>query len=440
MRIVAVADSDSYVKWASALLARMPSHWSTQLLVVRTTKMPSPAQFAAALAGSGRDASHAAVFEFDEMVTHVASERPDVVLVATIGPLADVVAEAVLAACQHRPVMMSGLPGIALPARRKALVYRSQIDLLLLHSKREMAVFETLAKAEGFTTEFGLARLPFMSAAGETPRDSTDVVFAAQAIVPRDRAERIRLLGWLVELARRAPEKRVVVKVRARAGEAQTHAEDDSYAELLAHEFPNATDNILVSTGPMVEHLASASALVTVSSTAALEAISMGIPVLALSEFGVSDELINQVFAGSGLLGPASELMDAVFHAPERSWLYENYFHAEQDNTWIPRLEALVDANLRGELAAKPRFVRGSGGALRRAWDRRRALGPYDSNPLGAIAVVLGTPARQVLLAWRELVAQADDEPSLRRTVQRVALDDAAAALPEGRDRAPRAR
>lgn len=435
MRVLAIADSDSYVKWAAALLARMPEEWSRELVVVRTTKTPSQSQFAAALAGSGRETEQTRVFDFDDLATHVASERPDVVLVATIGPLADVIAESVLTACEHRPVMVSGLPGIALPARRKALVYRSQIDLLVLHSKREVAVFEALAELEGFSTEFGLARLPFMTDADDALRARPDIVFAAQAIVPKYRSERVRLLGWLVELARRSPEKRVVIKVRALAGEAQTHAEDDSYADLLSREFPNATDNIVVSAGPMAEHLDTASALVTLSSTAALEAIALGIPVLAVSEFGVSAGLINQVFIGSGLLGPASELMDGEFHAPNHSWLDENYFHEEEDNTWIERVSALVAANRRGELAPKRRFVRGSGGVLRRAWDRKRALGPYDTSLLGRVAVAVGTPAKQLLLAWRELVELASDDDAVQSASESVALDDEVAAVPEGRQR-----
>jgi hypothetical protein len=179
---------------------------------------------------------------------------------------------------------------------------------------------------------------------------------------------------------------------------------------------------------------------VTISSTAALEAIALGIPVLAVSEFGVSSELINEVFVGSGLLGSAGDLMDGVFHTPSSRWLDDNYFHEEAEDTWIPRLELLVEGNRRGALAPKARFVRGSGGALRRAWDRRRALGPYDSNPLGAFAVAVGTPAKLLLLAWQELVALAADEPPPGARGERVALDDAPAARTERRDRASRSR
>ena len=63
--------------------------------------------------------------------------------------------------------------------------------------------------------------------------ERTDLVFAAQAKVPAAREDRVRLLGWLVDAARRRPSRRVVVKVRARRGEAQTHDEAYDFAELL---------------------------------------------------------------------------------------------------------------------------------------------------------------------------------------------------------------
>jgi len=442
MRVVAIADSDSYVKWAAALLARMPTHWETELLVVRTTKEPSAGQLAAALAGSGRAPSSVVAYALDELVVEVAERRPDAVVIATIGPLADIVSEAVLDAAHARPVLVSGVPGIALPARSKALVYRSQVDLVVLHSAREVRVFRSLAAEHGFDHDFGLARLPFLPEPGRAGVGGTDVIFAAQAIVPRYRAERVRLLGWLVQLAERSPERRVVIKVRALAGEAQTHPEKDGYERLLAEEFPAAPANLVVEGGPMLEHLDRAGALVTVSSTAALEAAALGIPVLAIDAFGVTPGLLNEVFLGSGLLGSVDDLVEGRFPRASPDWLADNYLHAESESDWVTRLEALVAENRAGALPARPRHVRGPGGTLRRAWDRRKALGRLDTNPLGTIAVMIGTPARNLQLAWRELRTLVADEEDTRNTGERapVAWDGAAADLrdPQPEPRRPR--
>ncbi len=61
-----------------------------------------------------------------------------------------------------------------------------------------------------------------------------DLVFAAQAIVPRERPERMRVARLLVAAAEADPSRRVVVKLRAEAGEKQTHREHDDYRDLLA--------------------------------------------------------------------------------------------------------------------------------------------------------------------------------------------------------------
>ena len=91
MRVIAVADSDSYVKWAAAMLGRMPADWQVSLVIVSTAKRPSRDQLLSALSGTTIDADAVVTLPFDRAMTHVASERADAVLVATIGPLADLV-------------------------------------------------------------------------------------------------------------------------------------------------------------------------------------------------------------------------------------------------------------------------------------------------------------------------------------------------------------
>ena len=55
--------------------------------------------------------------------------------------------------------------------------------------------------------------------------------------------------------------------------------------------------------GSMRAALERAGGLVTVSSTAALEAMAAGVPVVMLNDFGVNHTMINTVYAESGCLG-----------------------------------------------------------------------------------------------------------------------------------------
>ncbi|HXR44106.1 MAG TPA: DUF6716 putative glycosyltransferase, partial [Pseudolysinimonas sp.] len=223
---------------------------------------------------------------------------------------------------------------------------------------------------------------------------------AVQAVVPRDPEDRARVARLLVEAARARPDKRVVVKLRAAEGERQTHDEVESYPALLAAIGP-LPPNLVLSTEPMSAALDRAEGLVTVSSTAAIEAIARGIPVIALDVFGVSDELINVVFAGSGLLAGEAAVIGREFRHPDPSWLDDNYFHPADAADWLRQLDELLAERAAGRLA--PRAIpRAWGGPLRDAWSRQRAFGP-ERTPSGAIARAIGGPARVIVRRVRRL-------------------------------------
>ena len=401
MRVIGIADSDSYLKWAGSFLGAWPAGWTRELLIVRTPAAPSDAQRRAALSVSPFHADEVDQVGLRELIERVKTLQPDAVLVATRGPIAAVLLR-LFAELHPRPVLVSGLPGISIPATTKALTYRRQADLFVLHSRRELREFAELARSRGLTQRFALAGLPF--AVRVSPRTGTDLVFAAQAVVPRDRDDRMRVARLLVAVADGDPDRRVVVKLRAAAGEQQTHAEEDGYSDLIAEALGGrqSVDNLVVSTGPMSRALDRAEGLLTVSSTAAIEAIARGIPVIALDTFGVSDALINPVFIGSGLLAGESAAIAREFRHPDPSWLDDNYFHDPAADDVAEHLEDLVAAAHAGRLPDRPVPYR-VGGGLRRAWDRRRAFGRSDRSISGLVAVAVGVPARALVRAARAI-------------------------------------
>jgi hypothetical protein len=381
--------------------------------------MPSGRQLADALAGSRFTTADVHVIHVDDLEAVLDELDPHAVLLSVRGPFARVIAPT-LERRANRPVLLSGFPGLTIPAVHKAVIYREQTDLLVLHSRREVREFRANAVELGLDRAFGLATLPFLAptASGATAAGAsagTDIVFAAQAKVPSERDDRLRVLEALAAYARRHPEHRVVVKVRARRGEAQTHLEAFDYAELL--DELDVPPNLVVEDGPMADKLARAAALVTVSSTAALEAVALGLPVLLIDDFGVSPALINTVFEGSGLFGSTLDLVEGRFRLADAAWTDDNYFHGRDDDDWVRRLNALVEAR---EIVPLPRLVRRHdlyGGAFRTAYERRRMLGSYDEDPLGTAAWAIGLTARG-LVRWMR---------RLRRLLTAGATDAAAA-------------
>jgi hypothetical protein len=342
-RVLAISDSDSYLKWSVATLQALPASWSSTQLVVKNPVLPSADQ-ARTAAGTP-----VPVLAYPALLRRIERERPDVVVLAASGPVVAALTAAPVFRGPDRPVLVSGLPGISVPATPRAITLRAGCDVFLLHSHREVAEFTALAAELGVPHRFGLARLPFLPPGPPAASNLGDgpLVFAAQAKVPVRREHREQIL---LALAQAGP---AVVKLRALSTEWQTHHEPWPYPQLYAALIQAGrldADALHFAAGSMTEALTGARGLVTVSSTAALEAMAMGLPVLTLSDFGVSEEMINTVFAGSGCLGTLADLATGRLTTADPAWTAANYFHPPADNTWLgeisDRLAARADCAL----------------------------------------------------------------------------------------------
>jgi len=365
VRVLAIADTDSYLKWSAATLDRLPAPWESNQVVISNPVMPSETQIRTASSRPVEILSHAA------LVRRIRRECPDVVLLACTGPVVAALTAQRFFWGRNRPVLMTGLPGISVPATYRAVAARAACDLFLVHSKREVAEFGEIAARCAPRLAFGLASLPFLP--NPAPRTVTDatgehhVVFAAQAKVPPERADREHILLALADAGS------AVVKLRAWSEEQQTHTETWSYPEIMADLVAQQRvpeDAVGFVGGPMHDALRTARAFTTVSSTAALEAIAMDRPILIISDFGVSAEMINLVFEGSGCLGTLDDLRSGRFFRPVPRWLEANYFHHATANDWLKRLAELLTVRAAGHLPARPRL----NGSLRQRLRRRVRL------------------------------------------------------------------
>ncbi|HWJ85328.1 MAG TPA: DUF6716 putative glycosyltransferase, partial [Cellulomonas sp.] len=117
--IVAVADSDSYLKWAAATLDRLDTVPRRELVVLRTPIRPDDAQTTAAVAGTRWEGRVIDDHSLLGLAARMRRTRPDAVLVATTGPAAEALVRMV-AALPYRPVVVTGLPGMSIPATERA--------------------------------------------------------------------------------------------------------------------------------------------------------------------------------------------------------------------------------------------------------------------------------------------------------------------------------
>lgn len=396
LNVLAVAESDSYLKWAVSLLGALPAGSRTDVVIPLSPVRPSAAQRESALYGSSFAGRAIDELSVGQLRRRVERDRPDAVLLAATGPTAHAVQDG-LAGATHRPVLLAGIPGVALPARRKAWDYRGAVDLFVVHSRREREEYEMVRLVHGHTGRVGLATLPFLPprqppVAPDDPARRT-VLFATQGKVPSRREHRAAILVALARLAANRPDLQVVVKTRGVPGEFHTHYEAYHYqglwAELVAAgQVPDA-DAVRFAAGSMAEHLRTAAALVTVSSTAALEAVALGVPLHLVDDFGVSDAMINKVFLGSTCLAGLAALEKGEFRHPAGWWMHDNYFHPEVESTWVADLEDLVARARAGTLPPV------EAGLMARRSPHRRRLDRLRLTRTGSAVVRLQRRARE---------------------------------------------
>lgn len=383
---VVVMDTDSYVKWGADLASRLPAGTPVRLVLLRSYVEPSERQVAAALAGTAFSPADVERLDARALRRRLATDAPDVLVLAVRGHVVPHVV-GLLPATGPRPVLVTGITGIALPVQQYDLDQRRAADLFVVHSHRELRELGTAAQAQGRDFTVALATLPFLHGRAAEPAGGDpdgDVVFATQALVPLEREQRRHLLRRLVEAARAQPARRVVVKTRSQQGEAETHRGGVPYdvllAELRAHE--DVPDNLVVSSASMREHLATARVLVTVSSTAVLEALAAGVPGLVLRDFGLDEAMMNDLFEGSGLVGDLDDVVAGRVGEPDPAWLADNYFHPETDDTWVAELERLRTERAAGRLPVPAAPDAGLAARLLGVYYRRDALAPWRGTAL----------------------------------------------------------
>ncbi|MFD6100783.1 DUF6716 putative glycosyltransferase [Nocardiopsis flavescens] len=374
LTVVAVADSEPYVRLSAAMFDALPGRGHTVgLAVVRSPLTPAPARLRRAVAGTGLADRRVPVLTLPELRRLVRRRVPDAVMLNCTARVADALAD-ILPTGRRRPVVVSALAGPALPAGEHEWLHRARADLLVLHSLREVAAFSELGEKVGAGSAVALAGLPLPAARERRGGRPHRVVFAAQDGVPGTARMRERVLEALAGLAESRPDLEVVVC----PGERRSPAPGGDYAELwrgLVGAGRVHDHTVLFRPGPVADQLDRARGLVTVGSPAALEAIALDVPVIVLGDVG--EDPGATVFEDGGIFGTLDDLRALRFRAPTPEWARENHFHPPELEDWTRRLAALVRRARRGDLPARPALL--DAGAHRRA--RRRVLADLGGAP-----------------------------------------------------------
>ncbi|MFG2411696.1 DUF6716 putative glycosyltransferase [Streptomyces goshikiensis] len=323
LRVAVLADSDTRWKWGALTARRLaPGHRLTGHLL-RGRATPTARQ----LGEVGVRADRLTEVTCAEFLADIERERYDVVVLALVGGAVQAVLHGVRALWPDpaaRPVIVTGYVGVVYEKLADGLLLRHGADLVLANSRHDAqrfrAVYEGVGADAGCVTE---TVLPFLGGAAYEPAGSraTTVVFAVQPSVPESRADRAYLLERAAGHARLHPDREVLVKLRSRPGEHTTHLEEQPYQRLAAKVPGGLPANCRLAYGNMGEVLDGADLLVTVSSTAALEALHRGIPTAVLTDLGIREALGNHHFLGSGCLASWDQLDAGLLPQGDPEWL-----------------------------------------------------------------------------------------------------------------------
>ncbi|RRQ77908.1 hypothetical protein CQW39_15590 [Streptomyces griseofuscus] len=349
LRVAVLADSDTRWKWGALTARRLtPAAAEVRLdgYLLRGRATPTARQ----LQEVGVHADSLSEVTGVEFLHAMSQEPYDILVLALVGGGVQAMLHGLRDAwgTGPRPVVVTGYVGVVYEKLADGLLLRHGADLVLANSRHDAdrfrAVYEGVGADASSVTEVALPFLGGAPYSGE--HEPYTVVFAAQPSVPDNRRDRTYLLDRLIRHARTHPEREVLLKLRSKPGEHTTHIEELPYQKL--GQGKDVPDNFRLVYGHMGEVLDRTDLLVTVSSTAALEALHRRVPTVVLTDLGVREALGNHHFTGSGCLASWDQLDAGHRPAPDEEWVarqgvatdgsYETAFDAARE-----RIATLLD-------------------------------------------------------------------------------------------------
>ena len=229
--------TDSYAKWAAGLFELAPNNWQRSFSVIRHQQAPTDRQLEAAVAQTPLARAAMQRVAMKALLSKWQHNPPTTVVVGGPGPF-------ILALRQRldktswgqKVALVGGSPGIATHLDETSLQFRLALDILIVASENERQTLSTeMSKLFGHHPAVALSTLPFIQHISQRKQDDSqqDMVFAAQPDIPASKHERLEVLKSLLQFKRHHQLDAVYIKLRALAGEAQTHTEYFSYQDLF---------------------------------------------------------------------------------------------------------------------------------------------------------------------------------------------------------------
>lgn len=325
MRVLLLANFDSSLKYAGRLAEAFAALGAEPDVRIPTTVAPHGLGTEQVRAATGRPVTYE---PWNRLVA--AAAGADVVVPVFDGLTVErFIREVHASAGDRMPVVGAGYVGMALTDVEGGYLARSLADVVAVNSRSDLRDFRITARALGLPDDglllAGLALLPAAPAPQRSGPIRT-VLFADQPTVPRRPADRTYLWDRLAAYAERHPDRTVLLRPRHRPGEDTFHRMEFSPVTWAASRALPA--NLRIDHTPIDRLIPEADLLLTVSSTAALEAVAAGVRVAFIAEW-INNASLNPRLLPSGLLRRFDDVDADRIGTPDPAWLDDVFPAAE---------------------------------------------------------------------------------------------------------------
>lgn len=428
-RALYVAAFDSQLKWCARIRDELEQRgFGTEVVRPDSRSALSPQQIADA------GFTDVPVVSGDELLRRALAA--DVVVCSLQGPatqsLLFALAEALEGTAKPGPVVVTGWVGIIIEKMTAGYLARCGSDVVAVNSVADAEHFRHAARHLQIPADnLLLAGLPFLSTSPSPPTSTTikRLLVADQPTVPDRAPEREHLYAGALAYARAHPDREVLLKPRHRPDEDTFHRMRFHPEVLLGgHELPS---NFRIDYTPIATLLPSVDLLVTVSSTACLEALDHGCRVALVLDLGVHERYGNHVFLESGLLRTWEQITADDLGTPEPDWLASYFFPRDRTSTQAigDRVEALLTSDERPGAGVRASAYFRSAQALDRSRPAQEPSATRSGRRLRPRDFVPPVLHRPVRVGIQEL----------RSVATRLRLRRSHPAPPPGTDRGPSA-
>lgn len=225
----------------------------------------------------------------------------------------------------NRPCFIAFQPGLEFTPE-KGIHNRRNFDVLFLNNQEDVDTYGANIGGPR-RTQVTWGHPYFLKPTRLFDDTGGDIYFFAQAISPKSYNGRLHMAEVLKAIALANPERKLVVKLRHLPTEntVHVHKEEYSYPELFG-DLWDVPENIEFSACSMKEALSRASIAITCTSTAAMDAISAGVPTIVYVDYveNYKDRLAKQmrrIFCKSGLVLPLKSVLHLDYQKPRKTWL-----------------------------------------------------------------------------------------------------------------------